>query len=432
MKKINYYLNDRLQEPIPSISISLFRLIYASILLVQTCYFLSSNFIQNNIINPLVSFPFINNIEPTNTLVLICLGYIMLIANLGMLYNKIARISTFIFCLCFTYFWLLDKGYFNNHYYFISLICLLLAIVEKRPSFSKNIYTPRIALFSLQAMVFIVYFIAGINKLNTYWLIELQPMKHILELKAEITNNPIFKKETIIMLACYAGLLFDLFIGFLLFSKKTRFFGFMLALSFHLSNHYLFSDVGEIGIFPFIMITTLILFINPHTLNQVFKLDKKDKKIFNTYPLIKNFIFTFLIIQLLLPFRHILFYGYVDYNGVGQRFAWRMKIMYKESDINYFIINKMTEEKYSVNIKPMLTNRQYNNLKYFPDLVVPLAKKIKKEAYEKFDIKNAKITCEYKTRFMGGDEQFLFSPELDLTKIHPNTLTNKWLWPLKQ
>ena len=180
------------------------------------------------------------------------------------------------------------------------------------------------------------------------------------------------------------------------------------------------------------MITTLILFINPQTLNQVFKLDKKDKKIFNTYPLVKSFIFTFLIIQLLLPFRHILFHGYVDYNGVGQRFAWRMKIMYKESDINYFITNKMTEEKYSVNITPMLTNRQYNNLKYFPDLVVPLAKKIKKEAYEKFDIKNAKITCEYKTRFMGGDEQFLFSPELDLAKIQPNTLTNKWLWPLKQ
>ena len=73
-------------------------------------------------------------------------------------------------------------------------------------SFSQNIYTPRITLFSLQAMVFIVYFIAGINKLNTYWLIDLQPMKHILELKAEITNNPIFTKNTIIILACYAKL----------------------------------------------------------------------------------------------------------------------------------------------------------------------------------------------------------------------------------
>tara|TARA_B100001250_G_scaffold386445_1_gene382988 strand:+ start:245 stop:1315 length:1071 start_codon:yes stop_codon:yes gene_type:complete len=356
----------------------------------------------------------------------------MLIANLGMLYNKISRISTFIFFLCFTYFWLLDKGYFNNHYYFISLMCLLLSIVEKQPSFFQNIHIPRISLFSLQAMVFIVYFIAGINKLNTYWLIDFQPMKHILELKAEITNNPVFKKETIIMLACYFGLLFDLFIGFLLFWKKSRAFAFILALTFHLSNHYLFSDVGEIGVFPFIMIASLILFINPQSLNQILKLDKKQKRIFNTYPLIRNFIFSFLIIQLLLPFRHLLFQGYVDYNGIGQRFAWRMKIMYKESDINYFIINKITQEKYSVNIKPMLTHRQYNNLKYFPDLIVPLAKKIKKEANEKFDIKNAKITCEYKIRFMGGAEQLLFSPELDLTKIKPNTLSNKWLWPLKK
>ncbi len=90
-------------------------------------------------------------------------------------------------------------------------------------------------------MVFIVYFLAGINTLNAYWLIELQPMKHILELKADITNNPVFKKEIIIMLACYAGLLFDLFIGFLLFCKKTRFFGFILALTFHLSNMLIFS-----------------------------------------------------------------------------------------------------------------------------------------------------------------------------------------------
>ena len=118
-------------------------------------------------------------------------------------------------------------------------------------------------------------------------------------------------------------------------------------------------------------------------------------------------------------------------NGFSKTYAmtgWRVGYIAGPKDI----INKMTEEKYSVNITPMLTNRQYNNLKYFPDLIVPLAKKIKKEASEKFDIKNAKITCEYKTRFMGGDEQVLFSPELDLTKIQPNTLTNKWLWPLKQ
>ena len=106
--------------------------------------------------------------------------------------------------------------------------------------------------------------------------------------------------------------------------------------------------------------------------------------------------------------------------------------MYKESDINYFIVNKMTQEKYAVNLATMLTNRQYNNLKYFPDLIVPLAKKIQLEAKESFGIKNAKITCEYTTSFMGKHPQLLFSPKLDLAKIKPNTLTNKWLFPLKK
>ena len=67
--------------------------------------------------------------------------------------------------------------------------------------------------------------------------------------------------------------------------------------------------------------------------------------------------------------------------------------MYKESQVNYFITNKETNEKYAVNISNMLTDKQYNNLLYFPDLVVPLAKKIKLEADQKFKIKDAKITC---------------------------------------
>ena len=158
MKKITYYLNDRLQEPIPSISISLFRVAFSIVLIVQTYYFLITDFIQNNIINPLILFPFIKGIEPMSDINLMMLGYIMLISNVGMLYNKISRVATFIFLLCFTYFWILDKGYFNNHYYFISLMCFLLILVDKKPSFSNNIYVPRISLLSLQAMVFIVYF----------------------------------------------------------------------------------------------------------------------------------------------------------------------------------------------------------------------------------------------------------------------------------
>jgi len=421
-----------LNRPIPSISISIFRFFFALILLIQTYYFIAGGFIEKNIIQPFVLFPFIKGLEPASKAFLIIFGYIMLIANVGMLFNKFTRIATFVFLICFTYFWLLDKGYFNNHYYFISLICFLIFLAEKNPSFSKKTYTTRINLFALQAMVFMVYFIAGLNKLNPYWLFDLQPMQHILEVKAEITNNPFFKQNFIIICASYFGLIFDVCIGFLLFFKRTRLFAFVMILFFHLTNYYLFKDVGEIGVFPFLMISTLILFIDPNHLCQILKIKEQNPIQKSNSVIINKFLLCFLVLQFILPFRHVLFKGNVDYNGIGQRFSWRMKIMYKESDINYFIVNKMTQEKYAVNVATMLTNRQYNNLKYFPDLIVPLAKKIQLEARESFGIKNAKITCEYTTSFMGKHAQPLFSPKLDLAKIKSHTLTNKWLFPLKK
>ena len=430
----NFLLNfiKELKQPVPSISITLFRLCFSAILLIQTYHFIVSEFIDKNIIKPALLFPFIHGLHPISNVNLILLGYIMLIANVGMLLNKFARFSTIIFFGCFTYFWMLDKGYFNNHYYFISIICFIIFLTEKESSFKKNLHTPKISIFSLQLMIFIVYFIAGLNKLNPYWLFDFQPIRHILELKADITNNPFFNKEIIIMSVSYLGLIFDLSVGFFLFFKRTRFFAFLAIVLFHLTNYWIFNDVGEIGIFPFLMISTIVIFIDPISLNKLFHLNDKPVIQKTNSIFLNNFLVVFLVIQIILPFRHFLFDGHVDYNGIGQRFSWRMKIMYKESEIDYFITNIMTREKYNVNIKTMLTNRQYNNLKYFPDLIVPLAKKIQIEAMEKFDIKHAKITCEYQTSFMGKNKQLLFSPTLDLTKIKESQLPNKWLFPLKK
>ena len=349
-----------------------------------------------------------------------------------MFFNKISRFSVLIFMLCFTYFWLIDKGYFNNHYYFMSLICFLLFITEKKASFSENVNIPKISIFTLQVMVFIVYFIAGINKINPYWLFDLQPIQHILEVKSEMTNNMFFKKPILVKSLAYTGLIFDLSVGFLLFYHRTRLFAFIMILLFHLTNYWVFKDVGEIGLFPFFMISTIILFIDPHYLNKLFKLNNKPPNKINNSLFLNKFIVCFLLIQLLIPFRHVFFKGNVDYNGIGQRFSWRMKIMYKDSSFQYFITDNSSGKKYAVDATKMLTNKQYNNLLYYPDLIVPLAKKIQLEASENFGIKSAKITCEYKTKFMGKNEQLLFSPELDLTKIKDGFLNQDWLYDLKK
>ena len=428
LKQLEIWMNTA----VSSTSIILFRIVFSTILLIQTFYFFYNDFISENIIKPFILFPFIEGLNPASELTLIIIGVIMLIANIGMIFNKTAKAALLVFCSCFTYFWLLDKGYFNNHYYFISIICFLLFLINPQSSFKQNILVPRMSLLALQVMVVMVYCISGINKLNPYWLFDLQPMTHILEVKYEVTNNPIFTQKWLLIAMCYSGLLFDLFIGFLLIFKQTRVLGFIFVISFNIINFYLFRDIGEIGLFPFLMISTLILFINPNKIRNILKLKNQKQHFIETSNLIKKFILLFLIIQAILPFRHIFFKGNVDYTGVGQRFSWRMKIMYKESIIEYFISDKLSQQKYSVDISKMLTPMQYNNLKYYPDLIIPLANKIKSEARKKFNIKHPKITCNYQTAFMGKNPQLLFSPEIDLTKIATKKLTHEWLWDLKK
>lgn len=415
---------------IPNTSIVVFRITFSIILLIQTFYFFYNDFISENIIKPFVLFPFIEGIDPPNKTILLIIASFMLIANIGMIINRTARFSSLIFCICFTYFWLLDKGYFNNHYYFISIICFLLFLINTKSSLKNNILVPRIYLLALQLMIFIVYFISGVNKLNPYWLFDLQPITHILEVKHELTKNPIFVQKWLAIAMSYSGLLFDLFIGFLLLGKKTRSFGFILVISFNIINFYIFRDVGEIGLFPFFMISTLVLFINPRKIQKILKLEGQKEYVIQNNQAINKLILVFLIIHILLPFRHIFFNGHVDYNGIGQRFSWRMKIMYKESVIEYFIIDKISQKKYSVDISKMLTPMQYNNLKYYPDLIIPLSKKIKSEAIEKFNIQYPKITCNYKTSFMGREAQLLFSPEIDLSSIPTKKWVNQWIWEL--
>ena len=114
-----------LKKPIPNNSIVIFRIGFAFSLLVQTYYFITEKFVEQNILKPFILFPFVDYIQPISEFYffhwlinpMFILSIIMLTANIGMLINKISRISTFIFLCCFSYFWLLDKGYFNNHYY---------------------------------------------------------------------------------------------------------------------------------------------------------------------------------------------------------------------------------------------------------------------------------------------------------------------------
>ena len=131
---------------------------------------------------------------------------------------------------------------------------------------------------ALKLMICIVYFYAGIAKINSDWLLEAQPLKIWLTSKYDlpILGNTIFQMDWIHIFFSWSGMFYDLLIAFILLNKNTRPFGFILVVLFHVMTAILFPSIG---MFPYIMITCSIIFFEPETHKKI--LDR-------TFVIIKN------------------------------------------------------------------------------------------------------------------------------------------------
>jgi len=404
-----------LSKPVHPSSLGLFRILFGCTMFVQIAYFIATGFVQTHISEPIIHFPyyFFEFVVPLPSPAMHILMWLMLVATAMITVGFLYRYAIALFLISFTYLWLIDKGFFNNHYYLITLLSILLLFVrgDAWGVFWKEIsdknkkklinYIPNWQIFIFKAQIFIMFFVAGIHKIAFF---------------------------------SYGGLIVDISVGFLLWWKRSRIIGIIMLIAFNFLNFCLFWNIGEIGIFPLLLLSTIVLFLEPdrpahwfgkksavrspqsHSPSTVHRLPSTSLSI-NHYTLI---ITIYLVFHLLFPFRHLLYPGHVDWTGEGQRFAWRMKIMLKEADIHFFIKDN-NGNKYPVPVNKMLSPKQYNNLIYYPDLIPPVAQALKKEAIKQ-GITTPKVVADFKVKFMGvHPAQAIVSPDTDLSQVrnHP-------------
>ena len=177
----------------------------------------------------------------------------------------------------------------------------------------------------------------------------------------------------------YGGLIFDLAIGFLLVFKKTRLLGFGLLLVFNICNHWMFN----IGVFPFLMIFATVIFLEPETPGKFIKkffpqlkshTDESKQEQFRYRKAAITFVSIYIIIQVLLPFRHWLYEGNVSWTEEGHLFSWHMKLRSKEKcGIYYEITNPKTGETWNIDPKSHLHKHHYNHVCREPSLTIRYA-----------------------------------------------------------
>ena len=169
--------------------------------------------------------------------------------------------SVAVFFLCFTYIEAMDKTTYLNHYYFISMMSLLLWFLPADRGFSvrnaRDIEVPQWMVYAPMAYIGVVYFYAGLAKLNSDWLLHAQPLALWLPGRTDLPLiGDLLEKRWVHFAFSWAGALYDLSVPFLLCFRRTRGFAFFLVVVFHVLTRALF----PIGMFPFIMVAGASMF----------------------------------------------------------------------------------------------------------------------------------------------------------------------------
>ena len=202
-------------------------------------------------------------------------------------------LSIIIFFLSFTYIELMDKTTYLNHYYFVSILSFLLIFLPANATHSLDNFLkkkkfktiPKWTIDSIKLLLAMIYLFAGIAKINSDWLFKAMPLKIWLQSKYDlpIIGETLMQKDWFHYFMSWGGMIYDLTIPFLLLWKKTRLFGFVLVILFHLSTGILF----PIGMFPYIMIVSSIIFFDSDVHSKILKLLPKFKFIKNRKKLLR-------------------------------------------------------------------------------------------------------------------------------------------------
>ena len=245
------------------------RIAFGGLLFYSTFRFIQKGWVQELYIDPNYHFGFFEQVSVLNATGMYTVFGILLVCAFFILLGCFYRVSTLIFFVLFTYVELIDKTFYLNHYYLVSILSFWMILVPAHRSYAiDTLIFPKIrtsecpywCILIFKVQLSIVYFYAGLAKVNPDWILRAQPMATWLPGKYGLPIlGPLMPHKETAFLFSWAGCLYDLTIWVFLWIRKTRGFAYFFVLVFHILTGILFP---RIGMFPYIMITCTIIFFS--------------------------------------------------------------------------------------------------------------------------------------------------------------------------
>ena len=440
-------------RPVSSASLAAFRIVFGTLGVVAIIRFMAMGWVSGLYIEPAHHFTYYGFgwVQPWPGWGMYLHFALMGLASLGVALGYRYRLSIVAFFLLFTYVELIDRTTYLNHYYFISLIGFIMiflplnrtASLDSRRASGKNVSqtTPLAAVWILRGQIGLVYLFAGIAKLNPDWLLNAEPLRIWL---FNNTDTPIFgpflREAWAPYAMSWAGACFDLtIIGWLLW-KRTRPYAYVALVTFHVMTALFFPSIG---MFPWIMIGSTLLFFDPdwpRRLIQHFKrrsspnlksaggpsLPAKASPL--SWPVRVALVLgaAFLIIQILVPLRHLAYPGNVRWTEEGYLFSWRVLVTEKTGLVKFRVSSSEFQTERLVYPEEYLTPLQVERVAYQPDMILATAHLIGDDFVARGH-EHVEVRADAYVTYNGRPAARLIDPDVDLARVSRGLGPKPWI-----
>lgn len=437
-------------EPVDPAGLAAYRVLLGGVVLLAIVRFWAYGWIDELYLAPAYHFtyPGLGWIRPLPGAGLYVWFAAMAACAAGLTVGWRTRPCALLLCGTFTYVELIDKATYLNHYYLVSLMTLLLAVVpagaagsldaaRRRRIGLRPLPVKRYGYWLLRGQIAIVYLYAGVAKLSYDWLLRAEPLGTWLSARADL---PLVGGLLADPLTAHAmslfGAVFDCSLPLLLSWRRTRRAAFVVAIAFHVSVWLLF----PIGVFSWVMLASLSLFLDPGWPRRWLHPEAKSAALARAGAIpgapqstqqvgmaAPTLALLYLGVQLLVPARCLLYPGNVNWHEQGFRFSWRVMLTEKAGQVDFDVL--ADGQRFVVYPRTLLTRLQYEMMSTQPDMIQQFAWHVR-DRFVADGHREVRVFANAWANLNGRPSQRLVDPRVDLGATRASLRAAPWIVPL--
>ena len=229
----------------------------------------------------------------------------------------------------------------------------------------------------------------------------------------------------------------DLFIVPLLIWRRTRIPAFSLALAFHLINARWFT----IGVFPYLAIAASTLFFSPTWPRRLFSVFRPEvasvpmndgglPSLWRQWTTL-SLVTIYLSLQILVPLRHLLYPGKVNWTHEGHRFSWRMMLTQVHTQAYFYVTDPNVDRAFQVKPWQHLSELQADKMAYRPDMILQFAHYLAM-MMPQMGPKPLSVEARIFVSLNGRKPELFVDPNVDLAAERRSLKHARWLLPMRE